>query len=253
VLLVLRCCWRFENAVILSEAKDLCISSHIHPKTTLGAGCPILASLGWDETLPVPQKSCHPWSPRQPSVGSENVVILSGAKDLCISSHVSPHKLLARHLAGQPLRTHTRLLAYMAELNPISFSLTETTTVTGSYRLPAPFRCSAPHSPPGWPVSQVQKDEYRIRFRKLKPMQSAVDCQRNWTEPAIGTLPSLAKLHKNIKGSPQSQLVNMRDGESIQVPTRLLTLALTIDLSQRCGGRPRSRFVRMFSETNHST
>jgi hypothetical protein len=43
-------------------------------------------------------------------------------------------------------------------------------------------------------------------FRKLKPMQSAVDCQRNWTVPATGTLPSLAKLHKNIKGYAQSQL-----------------------------------------------
>jgi len=116
-----------------------------------------------------------------------------------ISSLAAPHKLLARHVAGQPLRTIAQLLAQMTKFKSKFCSLTETTTVTGSYRLPAPFRCSAPHSPPGWPVSQVQKDEYRIRFRKLKPMQSAVDCQRNWTEPAIGTLPSLAKLHKNIK------------------------------------------------------
>ena len=54
-------------------------------------------------------------------------------------------------------------------------SLTETTTVTGSYRLPAPFRCSAPHSPPGWPVSQVQKDECRSAVPKTET--DAIRCR----------------------------------------------------------------------------
>jgi hypothetical protein len=130
-------------------------------------------------------KLCHPdRSPpgrtRWRDLLLQNAVILSEAKDLCISSHVRHTTCLPAQWRTGDVRTRT-ISRTMGGIASKFCSLTETTTVTGLYRLPAPFRCSAPHSPPGWPVSQVQKDEYRIRFQQLKPMQSAVDCQRNWT------------------------------------------------------------------------
>ena len=127
-----------------------------HPKTTLGA--PSWRSQGGIERSRHHENSVIP---TEVHAAGENAV--EGPAFLFCSTQKLRFTEVAVPTMADWRFPHTRDCSHRGGVAAKFCSLTETTTVTGSYRLPAPFRCSAPHSPPGWPVSQVQKDEYRIR------------------------------------------------------------------------------------------
>ncbi len=154
----------------------------------------------------------------------------------------------------------------MGEVASQFCSLTETTTVTGGNRLPAPFRCSAPHSPPGWPVSQVHKDEVRIpENQSPESTQSAVDCQRNWTAPPQAhyrrspNFISISRDHGQVKELRQlgiSGFYLLVGGQNrgafatcwanATVSSRFLASRFSASLAYRFFARPKSRIASSF-------